>query len=56
MNEEQKQILLACCKTFNVEPIKTEELSQEENLKANQIYSKFQAYILWSEKQIEQNQ
>lgn len=54
MNEQEKQILLDWCKTFDVKPIETDELSKEAILKANQIYSKFQSFILWSEKQIEE--
>ena len=46
MTEEEKKILIDWCKTFDVEPIETEGLSQEAVLKA---------FILWSEKQIEES-
>ena len=55
MTEHEKERLLAWCKTFDVQPIETDGLSKEAILKANQIYSKFQAFILWSEKQLEEN-
>lgn len=53
MTEEEKQILLDWCKTFDVQPINTENLSHEAIIKSNEIYSKFQKFIQWSKDQIE---
>lgn len=52
MTEEEKQILLDWCKTFDVKPIETKGLSEQAVIKSNEIYSKFQKFITWAEDQI----